>query len=79
MVRYIAPIYVIIFLERNVPPVLICWGQVSKMNDLFVSLLYLIIIFSATLVIYKRFGKLGLYCWMLSVIFKPLNYQKYLD
>ena len=68
MVRYIAPITVIIFLERKVPPMLICWEQGSKMNNLFVSLLYLIISFSATLVIYKRFGKLGLYSWMCLLV-----------
>lgn len=47
---------------------LICWGQGSKMNNLFVSLLYLIISFSATLVIYKRFGKFGLYSWMCLLV-----------
>ena len=59
MVRNIAPITVISFHERKLPPMLICWGQGNKMNNLFVSLLYLIISFSATLVIYKRFGKFG--------------------
>ena len=38
------------------------------MNNLFVSLLYLIISFSATLVIYKRFGKFGLYSWMCLLV-----------
>ena len=68
MVLYITSINAIINIERNY--ILKKYKKVlgDIVCNLYISLLYLILSFSITIIIYKEFGKYGLYCWMCLLV-----------
>lgn len=46
----------------------LCKGRISLMNNLLISVLYLLLSFSFTMLMYKKFGKIGLIVWLSALL-----------